>query len=120
MADDTTLDQAVDEFFLRYDHTAFPVNDREGTTLGILTLRGIRQVPREEWSARQAWSAMTRLEDACTVEASTPMDEVLRPLTESEEQRVLVLDGDRVVGIISPRDIARWVQRSEELGLSQP
>jgi len=119
MADDTTLDQAVDEFFLRYDHTAFPVNDSDGTTLGILTLRGIRQVPREEWPVRQAWSAMTRLEDACTVEAATPMDEVLRQLTESEEQRVLVLDGDRVVGIISPRDIARWVQRSEELGLSQ-
>jgi Zn-dependent protease/CBS domain-containing protein len=118
LADSTTLQEAVDDYFLRYDHTAFPVNDREGETLGILTLRATRQIPRDQWPVRQAWAAMTRLEDACTVDIATPMDEVLEQIAETDDQRVLVVDGARVVGIITPRDIARWVQRSEELGLS--
>ncbi len=119
LTDSTTLQEAVDDYFLRYDHAAFPVDDRHGDTIGILTLRAARQVPRDAWPMRQVWSAMTRLEDACTLEADTPMEEVLRRLTENEDQRVLVTDGPRVVGIITPRDIARWVQRSEELGLSE-
>jgi Zn-dependent protease/CBS domain-containing protein len=118
LADSTTLQEAVDDYFLRYDHTAFPVNDTGGETLGILTLRATRQIPRDQWHIRQAWAAMTKLEDACTVDITTPMEEVLERIAETEDQRVLVVDGARVVGIITPRDIARWVQRSEELGLS--
>ncbi|HSJ28976.1 MAG TPA: site-2 protease family protein [Acidimicrobiia bacterium] len=116
MPDDTTLQEAVDDYFLRYDHTAFPVRDARGDTLGILTLRAVRQVPRDQWTVRHAWSAMTRLADAPSVPADTPMDEALKNLT--DDQRLLVVDGGEVVGIITPRDVARWVQRSEELGLS--
>lgn len=119
LADTTTVQEAVDDYFLRYDHTAFPVNDSEGETLGILTLRATRQIPRDQWPVRQAWAVMTKLEDASTVDVATPMDDVLQRLTETDDQRVLVVDGTRVVGIITPRDIARWVQRSEELGLSE-
>jgi Zn-dependent protease len=64
VAEDATLQEVVDEYFLRYDHTAFPVRDSVGDTLGILTLRAVRQVPRDQWTLRQAWSAMTRLADA--------------------------------------------------------
>ena len=119
IAENTTLQEAVDDYFLRYDHAAFPVNDDEGETQGILTLRSVRQVPRDEWPVRQAWAVMTRLADACAVDADTPMDEALKQLTESEDQRVLVTSDGRVVGIITPRDVARWVQRSEELGLAE-
>lgn len=119
IAENTTLQEAVDDYFLRYDHAAFPVNDDDGETQGILTLRSVRQVPRDEWPVRQAWAVMTRLGDACAVDADTPMDEALKLLTESEDQRVLVTEGGRVVGIITPRDVARWVQRSEELGLAE-
>ncbi|MFP5330960.1 MAG: site-2 protease family protein [Acidimicrobiia bacterium] len=119
IAENTTLQEAVDDYFLRYDHAAFPVNDDEGETQGILTLRSVRQVPRDEWPMRQAWAVMTRLGDARAVDADTPMDEALKLLTESEDQRVLVTESGRVVGIITPRDVARWVQRSEELGLAE-
>lgn len=119
IAENTTLQQAVDDYFLRHDHAAFPVNDTDGDTLGILTLRSVRQVPRDEWPVRQAWAVMTRLADACAVDADTPMDEALKLLTETEDQRVLVTEDGRVVGIITPRDVARWVQRSEELGLAE-
>lgn len=115
-----TLRDAVDDHFLRYDHSAFPVEDETGAIVGILTLRAVRQVPRDQWELRQAWAAMTPIEDACTVGGDLPMDEVLQRLREHDHERVLVVESGRVVGIITARDISRWVRRSDELGLEIP
>jgi Zn-dependent protease len=114
---DTSIRQAVDDYFLRYDHSAFPVIGTERT--GLLTLRAVRQIPRDQWEIRQVWTAVTDLDDTCTVGPSTPMDEVMERMREDGQDRVLVVDAGEVLGIITPQDIARWVRRSEELGLSQ-
>jgi Zn-dependent protease/CBS domain-containing protein len=114
-----SLREAVDEFFLRYDHSAFPVHDEADGTVGILTLRAVRQVDRDQWEVRQVWSAMTRVEDACTVEPTRPMSEVVEQLRDTDHERVLVVDDGIVVGIITAQDVARWVRRSQELGLSE-
>ena len=112
---DMSVARAVDEFFLRYDHSAFPV---DGEKTGLLTLRAIRQVPRDQWETRQVWAVTTPLEEACTVAADTPMDKVVENLRQQDEDRVLVVDHGRILGIITPRDIARWLRRSKELGLN--
>lgn len=111
-----TLQEAVDSYFLRYDHSAFPVED-EGVTTGLLTLRAVRQVDRDEWERRKVFSVMTQIEDVHTVPADLSMEAVLEQLQAEEIDRVLVMEGGRAIGILTPRDIARWVQRSEELGL---
>ncbi len=116
----TTVQEAVDDYFLRFDHSAFPVHDDEGTTSGILTLRAVRQVPRDQWPIIQVWSVMTRLDDAPKVAVDAALEEVMHLLDESEEHRVLVMNGREVVGIITSRDVARWVRRSDELGLTEP
>ncbi len=113
---DTTVEQAVDEYFLRYDHSAFPVVSEDRS--GLVTLRAVRQIPKDQWGVRQVWSAMTDLEDACTVEPATPMNRVMERLREQDQDRVLVVDDGQILGIITPRDVARWVQRSQELGLT--
>jgi Zn-dependent protease/predicted transcriptional regulator len=115
---DSTIEEAVDDYFLRYDHSAFPVVSEERS--GLLTLRAVRQIPKDQWGVRQAWSAMTDLRDACTVEPATPMNRVMEKIREMEQDRVLVVEDGRILGIITPRDVARWVQRSQELGLSPP
>jgi Zn-dependent protease/CBS domain-containing protein len=112
---DMSVARAVDEFFLRYDHSAFPV---DGEKTGLLTLRAIRQVPRDQWETRQVWTVTTPLEETCTVAADTPMDKVVENLRQQDEDRVLVVDDGRILGIITPRDIARWLRRSKELGLN--
>jgi len=114
---DATIREAVDGFFLRYDHSAFPVVGREKT--GLLTLRAIRQIPRDQWEIRQVWTATTSLDETCTAGLDTSMDEVMKRLREREQDRVLILDDGDVLGIITSLDIARWVRRSEELGLAQ-
>jgi predicted transcriptional regulator len=43
-----SLDEAVDRYFLRFGYGGFPVMDR-GKFFGILTLKELKNVPREEW-----------------------------------------------------------------------
>ncbi len=114
---DATIRQAVDDYFLRYDHSAFPVVGQD--LPGLITLRTVRQIPKDQWDVREVWSATTSLDDTCTVGPDTPMDEVMEKLREEEQDRVLVVDRNRLLGIITPRDIMRWVRRSEQLGLAR-
>jgi Zn-dependent protease len=115
----TNLHSAVDDYFMRYDYNAFPVRD-DVRTVGILTLRAIRRVPRSEWSTRTVGEIMEPLSSECTVARHDRLDHVVDKLETAESQRVLVLDDDRVVGLITPRDLARWLRRSQELDLPPP
>jgi len=107
---DLSLQDAVDDYFMRYDHGAFPV-DEQGRTIGLLTLRGVRRVPREQWPARRVREFMVPLGDQVVVAPDARMDQVLGKLQDGEAGRVLVVQDGEVVGIITPSDLTRWLRR---------
>jgi Zn-dependent protease/CBS domain-containing protein len=107
---DLTLQDAVDGYFMRYDHSAFPV-DEQGRTIGLLTLRKVRRVPSDQWPASRVRDHMVPLSDQIVVPPDAPMDQVMAKLEDSEAGRVLVADGGEVVGIITPSDLTRWLRR---------
>jgi Zn-dependent protease/predicted transcriptional regulator len=107
---DLSLQDAVDDYFMRYDHGAFPV-DEQGRTIGLLTLRGVRRVPRDEWSTRRVRDHMVPVGDQVVVAPEARMDQVMGKLEDGEAGRVLVVQGGEVVGIITPTDLTRWLRR---------
>lgn len=113
-----SIDRAVNEYFMKEDFNAFPV-EREGEVEGILTLSAVRAVPREDWETTEVDDIMEPLSEACTVSRSDRMSDVVPKLTDGETRRVLVTDGGSIVGMITPRDLASWVERSRRLGLTE-
>jgi len=107
---DLSLQDAVDDYFMRYDHGAFPV-DEQGRTIGLLTLRGVRRVPREQWPTRRVRDLMVPLGDQVVVAPDARMDQVMGKLEDGEAGRVLVVQDGEVVGIITPSDLTRWLRR---------
>jgi Zn-dependent protease/CBS domain-containing protein len=107
---DLTLQDAVDRYFMRYDHSAFPV-DAQGRTIGLLTLRRVRRVPRDQWPTRRVRDHMVPLGDEIMVPPDAPMDQVVAKLEDGEAGRVLIAEDGEVVGIITPSDLARWLCR---------
>jgi Zn-dependent protease/CBS domain-containing protein len=107
---DLTLQRAVDDYFMRYDHSAFPV-DEQGRTIGLLTLRGVRRVPSQQWPSRLVRDHMVPLGDQVVVAPHARMDSVLGKLEDGEAGRVLVVQDGEVVGIITPTDLTRWLRR---------
>ena len=112
-----SLQDAVDDYFMRYDHSAFPVEEH-GRTIGLLTLRGVRRVPREQWPTRRVREAMVPLGDQVVVAPDARMDGVLGKLQDGEANRVLVVQDGEVVGIITPSDLTRWLRRWRTLDSS--
>ena len=105
-----SLQDAVDDYFMRYNHGGFPVEE-QGRTIGLLTLRGVRQVPREQWPTRRVRDHMAPLDDQVVVAPDARMDGVLGKLQDGQAGRVLVAQNGEVVGIITPSDLTRWLRR---------
>jgi Zn-dependent protease/CBS domain-containing protein len=114
----TPIQQAVDDYFMRNDFDAYPVVDGD-RVIGLVTLGAVRTVPRQDWPGRPVRDVVTPLSEASVVDPSKPMDEVLETLTSNEVKRVIVVDQGEIVGIIASRDVTRWLQRSEDLGLAR-
>jgi Zn-dependent protease/CBS domain-containing protein len=112
-----SLQDAVDDYFMRYDHGAFPVEE-QGRTIGLLTLRGVRRVPREQWPTRRVRDHMVPLGDQVVVAPDARMDGVVGKLQDGEAGRVLVVQDGEVVGIITPSDLTRWLRRWRTLDSS--
>jgi Zn-dependent protease/CBS domain-containing protein len=114
-----SLQEAVDDYFMRYDHGAFPV-DEGGRTIGLLTLRGVRRVPRTQWPTHRVRDHMVPLSDQVVVAPDARMDGVVGKLQDGEAGRVLVVQDGEVVGIITPTDLTRWLRRWQALEGSAP
>ena len=105
-----SLQEAMDDYFMRYDHSAFPVEE-QGRTIGLLTLRGVRRVPREQWPTARVRDHMVPLGDQVGVAPDARMDGVVGKLQDGQAGRVLVAHDGEVVGIITPSDLTRWLRR---------
>jgi Zn-dependent protease/predicted transcriptional regulator len=112
-----SLQEAVDDYFMRYDHSGFPVEE-QGRTIGLLTLRGVRRVPREQWPTRRVRELMVPLGDQVVVAPEARMDGVVGKLQDGQANRVLVAQDGEVVGIITPTDLTRWLRRWRTLDSS--
>jgi Zn-dependent protease/predicted transcriptional regulator len=107
-----SLQEAVDDYFMRYDHSGFPVEE-QGRTIGLLTLRGVRQVPRDQWPTRRVRDHMVPLSDQVLVTPDARMDGVVAKLQDGQTRRVLVAHDGEVVGIITPTDLTRWLHQPQ-------
>jgi len=94
---------------LRRHHSAYPVVDDE-RVVGMVTVRALRDVPGEDWDVRTARDIMVPLADVMTVRADDHLVTVLDRLKDSPVGRVLVMRGEELAGIITPRDIAFWLE----------
>lgn len=113
-----SIEQAVDDYFMRYDFNAFPVRV-DGDTVGILSMNAVRQLARDDWPSRTVQNEAEPLSEACTVSPTEPLDSVVGKLMSGDLRRVVVVDHGEVIGIVTPQDLSRWLQRSQALGLTE-
>lgn len=86
----------------RYD--AYPVTE-DGRVLGLLPLRALQQVPRDEWAHRRAGEFTLEGPDAPAVTIEDTLAGALAALQAAPVQSALVLDGDRLAGLLRVADI---------------
>lgn len=110
-----TLRELVEDHFLRGRHNAYPVLEGE-RPVGIVTLQQVKEVPREEWPHRTVRETMAAVDEDRVVRPEEDMTRVLERMEGSDARRVLVVRDGRLEGIITPRDVAGWLERARMLG----
>jgi Zn-dependent protease len=98
------LTRAVDDFFWRHHVSSFPVAT-DGRLLGILSLRRFAELPRERWAATTVGDVMTPLGPALTAAPGDDLWTTFQKLSSNGLGRIAVLDGTRLVGYLSTKDV---------------
>jgi CBS domain-containing protein len=116
---DLTLQQLMEDVFLRSRYVAFPVTE-DGAAVGLVTLHQLRDVPRDTWPFVSVRQVMIPIADSLVVEPEENMMVVLDRLQASPARRVLVLRGNELAGIITANDVAHWLERARQLDDVRP
>lgn len=115
----TTVDMLIEQYALRHHFTTFPTQAIDGRIDGLVTLQGIKRVPARERSTRHAGEIATPLAHVPVAAPTDLLTDLLAKLGPPSDGRALVFDGDQLVGIVSPSDLARWLQLGQ-LMLTEP
>lgn len=100
-----TAAEFLREMLPRHRHAAYPVVE-DGRVRGVVTAERIRAEPGGTLVG-------ALVQDA---ERTTPETPLSRLLTRLARERLLVCDGDRLVGIVTPHDLTRELERLRHEG----
>jgi CBS domain-containing protein len=106
---DMSLGRFMDEVAWSRRYTTYPVLD-DGRVVGLLAFRCVAEVPRSDWDRRVVRDCMIELDRVPTLDEDETAVEALAELSQAEVHRGLVLDGERLAGLISITDLARALE----------
>jgi Zn-dependent protease/CBS domain-containing protein len=104
----------VEEYVYRYHRKLFPVAD-DGRLAGVIGTRVLAEVPQEEWDRHTVGELMRPDVAALSVAPDTDALEALAKMQRTGFSRLLVTEGERLVGIVSLKDLLRFLQLKVEL-----
>jgi Zn-dependent protease len=108
-----TVELLVEQYAMRYHFTTFPIHDIAGRIEGLVTLRSMKRVPGPQRSRVRVADIAMPLAQIPTAAPTDLLTDLLPKLGPQSDGRALVFDGDQLVGIVSPSDVARRMQVAE-------
>ena len=109
-----TIDTAVDEYFLKYGYGGFPIMD-DGKILGIVTLKEIKNIPKERWKYTTISSVLIPHDKRWEVSAEEDATKALELMISEDKGRLVVTEKGSVIGLITRNGIARYLQIKGEI-----
>lgn len=112
-----TLKDAVEQYFMSYPYKAYPVI-HDGKYVGMLTLRGLQSVPRDQWDHRRVGEVLTLGGEQAIISPRLPVMLALQKLAESGQSRLAVVEQGTLVGLLCSRDVMSLIEN--RAGLTAP
>ena len=107
-----TVEDALHGYVLASRHSTFPTHDSGGRLSGLLTLAALKNVAPEARTTTLVKDVACPLDSVSTASPADPVTNLLGVSDGCSEGRTLAVDGGRLVGIISPSDLSKLLQRS--------
>ncbi len=109
-----SLRELVEDYFYRHHFKMFPVV-RDARLVGCVTTGQVKDFPREEWDQHSVQEIATN----CSAENTVPPDmdavQALAKMNQTGITRLMVVEGDRLVGIVSLRNLLDFLSLKIDL-----
>jgi CBS domain-containing protein len=104
-------------FNKRHDR-AVPVC-QDNQLVGIATIADIKKVPQDKWGTTPVKDIMS----AGNLQTVTPEDDLntaMKLIAKNDINQVIIKDNGKCAGFLTRADIIRYVQMTQELGITPP
>ncbi len=108
---DVTIGELVDDYMMRHPCSSFPLVDAHGSVVAFVTLRQLKAAAPARDRGTPAIAVARSIGDVVRARPDEAMLVLLERMHAADQERALVFEGERLVGIVSPSDVARAAHR---------
>jgi Zn-dependent protease len=110
-----SVEDFVDNYLMQSDNRAFIVYDQD-KMVGLITIEDVRKLPAESRSTTMVRDVMTPSEKMIVVAPEEDVTDAFDRLQMKDIRQLPVVAGNKIVGLLRRKDIARWLQFQSQLG----
>ncbi len=114
-----TIAEFIETRFGASRHAAYPVLDGDRVT-GMLGFRDLSAVPTARWEETRIGTITRPIDEVLVFAPGANLGEATMELIQSDLGRALVLEGDRLVGLLSMTDVSRLIELRTHTGAGRP
>ena len=107
----------VEDYVYPFHHHGFPVTSN-GDLEGFINTRTLAQMPRDEWNRHTIGEVMQRDCGPITVAPNSDALDAMSTMQSTGSSQLLVVNQDHLVGIISSKDLLRFLHLKMELEMA--
>jgi Zn-dependent protease len=109
-----TVEQLVEDYIYKYHYKMFPVLD-DGHLAGCISTRQVKEVPRENWGQETVGGLASQCSLENTISPDTDALKALSMMNKSGNSRLLVVEGGKLLGVLTLRDMMKFLSLKVEL-----
>lgn len=109
-----SIEGLVEDYIYKYHYKMFPVVD-EGRLIGCITIQQVKEVPRDQWNQRTVGDLVTTCSPENTIRSDEDAMKALSMMNRTRASRLMVVDGDQLVGILALKDLLKFFSLKVEL-----
>ena len=109
-----SIAELVENFIYKYHFKMFPVVDGD-RLLGCVSTREVKAIPREEWDRQTVGAIIEKCSPENSVDPGTDAMQALAMMSRTGTSRLMVVDSDRLLGILALKDLLKFFSLKMEL-----
>jgi Zn-dependent protease/CBS domain-containing protein len=119
LADSMTVEEFLRSQAVHHPFTTYPLHDSTGALTGVVRLNQIMRAARGDQGTTLGQLALA-ISDMPTARPDESLAALIQRLGSDLDRRVLVFDGGKLVGILSPSDVARMLSVRQAMASRSP
>ncbi len=109
-----SVEQLVEDYVYKHHFKMYPVVQEE-KLVGCVTTRDVKMIPREEWDQHTVKEVSTACSPENTIASDADATDALALMSRTGNSRLMVVDGERLVGIIALKDLLEFLSLKMDL-----